>query len=115
LNGINHIIASDVGGNETGNLVAHKHYVILYDTYGVKTIKGINILRLLQNFKFLFEQELQNHKHYDIKAKIPQSTKFQHNAIGVVIGSGAKIGEYCKIWQNVTIGASKFEGGIIQK
>lgn len=46
-------------------------------------------------------------RSYDISplCKIPESTQFIHKKIGVVIGSGVKLGENIKIYQNVTIGS----------
>lgn len=36
---------------------------------------------------------------------LPKSTKLNHNGIGIVINKHVKIGEYCTIGQNVTIGS----------
>ena len=40
----------------------------------------------------------------DIRSTIPLSTHFSHNGVGVIISPGVKIGEYCVIGQNVTLG-----------
>ncbi|MGR5341951.1 serine O-acetyltransferase [Vibrio astriarenae] len=40
------------------------------------------------------------------KAKIGHGVKFKHPT-GIVIGEGVRIGDDCKIYQNVTIGADK--------
>ena len=37
---------------------------------------------------------------------IPNSTKFQHKGLGIVIGRGVKLGENVTVFQNVTIGGS---------
>jgi serine O-acetyltransferase len=42
------------------------------------------------------------------KAKIGKNVNFMH-PIGNVIGTGVVIGDDCKIWQNVTIGAKSFD------
>jgi len=39
------------------------------------------------------------------KANIDESVVFYHKGIGVIIGSGVRIGKNCKIYQNVTIGS----------
>ncbi len=64
---------------------------------------------LMHNIKVLISHELSPNS--DIKANIPSTTKFPHHKIGVVIHSKAQIGEYCKIWQNVTIASSHNTGG----
>jgi len=46
-----------------------------------------------------------NKKVCDIECHVPKSTRFQHKGLGVVMGKGVVLGENCKIWQCVTIGA----------
>ena len=43
----------------------------------------------------------------DIKCKVPFNTIFNHGGIGVVIARDVKLGDYCIIGQNVTIGGRK--------
>jgi serine acetyltransferase len=40
----------------------------------------------------------------DIKAPLPKMTILKHGGIGVIINKDAKIGKFCRIGQNVTIG-----------
>ena len=46
-----------------------------------------------------------NKKVCDIQCHVPSSTLFHHKGLGVVIGEDVVLGENCKIWQCVTIGA----------
>lgn len=48
--------------------------------------------------------------HFSIDASIAPGLRLPH-ATGIVIGSGAKIGENCTIYQNVTIGALDQDSG----
>ena len=47
-----------------------------------------------------------DHRHNDIsgKCKIPKTTVFYHKGIGVIIGSGVRLGDNVHIYQHVTLG-----------
>lgn len=46
----------------------------------------------------------------DIRSTIPLSTHFSHCGVGVIISPGVRLGEFCVIGQNVTLGER--DGGV---
>ena len=73
------------------------------------------ILREYQIWKKIIKSKRIGKTDYnDIKVNLPRSTALTHGGIGVVINKNAKIGKYCQISQNVTIGQRKGGTPIIE-
>lgn len=52
--------------------------------------------------------------HSDIQTRIPKSTRFGHNGLGIVIGCRVKIGENCIIRQHVILSQSVTIGNNVE-
>lgn len=76
-----------------------------------KTRGGSIIPRLIQ---FILREYYSMEYIFDKENTIGKNVRFAHNGIGTVIGPTVKIGNNCKIYQNVTLGANrKIVNGII--
>jgi len=85
------------------NLPNHSYLV-----YKLRTINDISIKKYRKSISMKFYNFFINliiaFGSNDIRSKIPLTTHFSHNGVGVIISPGVKLGEYCVIGQNTTLG-----------